>query len=212
MENLIQHGGLTIRDTYLEKAIVAEVRRSYEWMNTYEENVLDIGGCFGAYARLAEDQGAVKVWTYEPEPDNFSLLKMNCKGYPRIKPYNGAVVSGDEKHVNFYVNTGLSNACHSTVEYRGRDVIQVRAYNFDQILDDLKPSTVKMDCEGSEFDLLTKPLPECVEKITVEIHFRKKKWRGKPARDLIDLFSKWEMVKEPTIGEKNWTTIGAWQR
>ena len=30
-----------------------------------------------------------------------------------------------------------------------------------------------MDCEGAEYDILQKPLPDYVKKITIEIHFQK---------------------------------------
>ena len=69
-----------------------------------------------------------------------------------------------------------------------------------------------MDCEGSEYDLIKEPLPDFVKKITMEIHLTKKYWRQGMAQKLIAFFNNWKTFKEPKIGEKNWTTIGAWYR
>ena len=93
-----------------------------------------------------------------------------------------------------------------------RKEIKVKCKKFDDVLENLKPSTIKMDCEGAEYDLLQKPLPDYVKKITMEIHFSKKHWRNDLANKLISLFNDWKVHKKPLIGDKNWHTIGAWYR
>ena len=69
-----------------------------------------------------------------------------------------------------------------------------------------------MDCEGSEYDLLVKPLPDFVKKITIEIHLSRKEWKEEKAKKIIKLFDAWQVHKQPIIGERNWNTIGAWYR
>ena len=69
-----------------------------------------------------------------------------------------------------------------------------------------------MDCEGSEYNLLTKPLPNFVKKITLEIHLTRKNWRYSLAPNLINMFNSWNTKVKPKVGDKNWHTLGAWYR
>ena len=201
-----------IRENTYDKAIVNEVLRTYQWMLPKNEVVLDIGACFGAYSVLAQNQGAKEVHCYEPEVNNFQMVLKNVSEYENIYPNNSALVNDNRKEVSFYLTNGINKGNFSTTAFRGRNEIKVNATNFNDILYKIKPTTVKMDCEGSEYNLLDKPLPDFVKKITIEIHFTRKEWRNVLGPKLINLFKDWKVKTKPKIGEKNWTTIGAWYR
>tara|TARA_R110002020_G_scaffold457236_1_gene674082 strand:+ start:657 stop:1298 length:642 start_codon:yes stop_codon:yes gene_type:complete len=212
MENIINYKGLYIRDKTYDKQIVNEVSRCYDWMQPENEIVLDVGACFGAYSVLASQQNAKAIYCYEPEINNYNLCVENVKNYKNITAFNSALVNNDEKEVSFYLTNGINKGNFSTTSFRGRKEIKVKAENFDYILDKYKPSTIKMDCEGSEYFLLQKPLPEYVKKITLEIHLTKKDWRYDLAPRIVKIFDNWKIKIKPKIGEKNWHTIGAWYR
>jgi len=210
---LLKHkSGLFIREGTYDKQIVPEVLKSYAWMKPKGETVLDVGGCFGAYSVLASKQGAENIYCYEPEPNNFAMVCKNTGEIKNIKAYNSALVTSKEKEISFYLTHGVNHGNFSTTEYRGRKEIKVKATNFYDVLNRIKPSTIKMDCEGSEYDLLQKPLPSFVKKITVEIHFGKKAWRKTSSHKLVEMFKDWKTIITPKIGEKNWHTLGGWER
>ena len=68
-----------------------------------------------------------------------------------------------------------------------------------------------MDCEGAEFDLLSKRLPSFVKQIALEIHLGKKEWREK-AHSIVRTFADWECVVQPKLGGKHWFTLAGWRR
>ena len=181
-------------------------------MQPKNEVVLDVGACFGAYSLFASQQGAKEVHCYEPEINNFNLCLKNVENHKNIKPNNTALVNDDKKEISFYLTKGINKGNFSTTAFRGRKEIKVKAENFDEVLHRIKPSTIKMDCEGSEYDLLNKPLPDFVKKITLEIHLTRKDWRYNLAPNLIKMFSSWQTKVQPKVGDKNWHTLGAWYR
>lgn len=212
MENIINFKGFFIRNDTYDKQIVNEVVKCYSWMQPKDEIVLDVGACFGAYSLFASQQGAKEVHCYEPEINNFNLCLKNVKNYSNIKPNNTALVNNNKKEISFYLTKGINKGNFSTTAFRGRKEIKVKAENFDEVLHKIKPSTIKMDCEGSEYDLLNKPLPDFVKKITLEIHLTRKNWRYDLAPNLIKMFSSWQTKVQPKVGDKNWHTLGAWYR
>lgn len=202
-----------IRENTYDAQIIKEIAPTYGWMNVKNKVVLDIGGCFGASAVFFAEQGAAKVISIEPEPANFKLLSKNIKGL-NVLPVNAACV--EDKNLNeikLYLNSGINKGIHSTVVKRGRgDGITVKTVQFSELLKQYKPSVIKLDVEGAEYFILTKPLPKCVKEVTVEIHFGKKINREVYAPQLISLFKDWVCVKSPKLEGNNWTTIGAWKR
>lgn len=209
---MIQYKGFYIRENTYDKEIVNEILRTYSWMVPENEKVLDVGGCFGGYSVLAYTQKAKKIYCFEPDQDNFEMVKKNCENKNNIKIFNCALVSNNEKEIKFYKTKGINKGNYSTTHFRGRIETKVKCQNFQKILNELNPTIIKMDCEGAEYDLLKEPLPSYVKKITVEIHLTKKEWRNNMANKLISLFQDWKTFKNPKVGEKNWHTIGAWFR
>jgi FkbM family methyltransferase len=214
----MKYKNIEIRENTYDKKIVDEILKTYSWMVPKDCTVLDIGGCFGGYSFLANEQGAKKIYCFEPEVENYNMCLVNTKNNENTICFNEALVSGQEKEINLYLpknsrKNSRNKGLYSTTHFRGRRVIKVKAKNFHEVLDELKPDVIKMDCEGSEYDLLYKPLPEYVKKITIEIHFHKKEWRTNKAEKLVKLFEGWQVHKQPNINAKGThTTIGAWYR
>ena len=49
-------------------------------------NVLDVGGCFGDYARrFAETWPDARVWTFEPNPESYARLAQEFANHPKIR-------------------------------------------------------------------------------------------------------------------------------
>lgn len=202
-----------IRENTYDAFTLKEINRSYGWMNTKGKVVLDIGGHIGSAAVLFANGGARKVISIEPDKDNFRMLQKNTKGL-LVELINAACVENPAlEQVLLYTNKGMNKGMHSLVVKRGRGVgILVDAVQFSKLLKKYKPSVLKIDIEGAEYDILTQPLPAYVKEVTMEIHFGKRVNREVRAPELIKLFKGWECIKKPKLDGKNWTTIGAWKR
>lgn len=198
------------REGTYDSYILKEIARTYGWMDVKDKVVMDIGACFGAASVFFADAGAEQVYAFEPEPDNYNLLIENV-GSRKIMCYNAAI-SDKNGEISFYVNEeGINKGSHTMRPTRGRKEIKVQSISFDKQLKLHKPEVLKIDCEGAEYTFLTKPLPDFVKQVTIELHRTNKEYIEK-ARELVRLFDNWECVKEPKLEGGHWQTIGAWRR
>ena len=208
---------LFIHNEY-DKSIIKEIKPTYGWTFTKDnsnEVILDVGANFGAYTVYAHMAGVRSIYAYEPEPSNYDLLSKNTKGKENVHIFNKALISGDEpKTLDFFIPRNRKNMGSSSLHIkRGRDKIEVGTENYQRIIDEIKPTTVKMDCEGAEYDLLlNNRLPDSVRKITIELHFGKGEWRNDLVYKVMDVFKTWEVVRKPVITEANWHTIAKYKR
>jgi FkbM family methyltransferase len=85
------------------------------------------------------------IYAYEPDPDSFKWLKKNSEG-TRIKPYETAVLSR-EGLVSF-----KQDSYFSTVDLTGG--LKVNAISVKKVGDGKQLDLLKMDVEGSEWDIL----------------------------------------------------------
>jgi len=121
--------------------------------------VLDIGANIGYYtllfAKLVGDNG--KVFAFEPEPNNFALLKKNTEinGYRNVALIQKAISNRTGK-TKLYVNE--RNAGGHTIynSYNSCQMVDVDVTKLDDYLD-TSITTVnfaKIDVEGSEFGVI----------------------------------------------------------
>ena len=213
--------GIWTREGTYDARIIKEINSTYSWMDVNGKVVMDVGACFGAFSVWASRQKASSIIAYEPAIQNYEVLLKNSlesgpvwqEGGTNIEPINKALIDGFAVSIDFYLPKNRNNMGSSSGFIKGgRDKITVDAVNFLQELHKYKPSVLKIDCEGGEYDILRIPLPNFVKQVTVEIHLSKKEWREHKSTKLIKLFEGWKVHKEPVIWEKNWHTIGAWYR
>ena len=168
--------GMTVRSGTTDIRSLKEVNHAYRALDITERSVvLDVGGNIGGFARQAAERGARLVVTVEPDANNYRLLKKNTAKYPSIIALNAALIIGAEKTITLYTMDPArytSRGSHSIVPTRGRIAQTVEALNFAKLLKDVRPSIIKMDCEGAEYELLQTPLPSYVKQISMEWHFR----------------------------------------
>ena len=210
----VQINGIWTREGTYDSRIIKEIKSTYGWMDVEDKVVMDIGACFGAFSVWASRQKASSIIAYEPATQNYEVLLKNSLEFPNILPINKALINGFTDSIDFYLPKNRNNMGSSSAFVKGgkRDQITVSAVNFLQELRRYKPSVLKIDCEGGEYDILRFALPNFVKQVTVEIHLGKKEWRNHTSAKLIKLFQGWKVHKEPVIGESNWHTIGAWYR
>lgn len=191
------------------------VIKEYEHLPLKDKVLLDVGGNIGAFAIWAAMNGCKKVYTFEPEQENFRLLSYNT--YPwaeQVVPVRAALVPHHEKEVNLWLTGTKTMGSCSTEHFRGRDMTVVPARNFEEVIEEVMPDGIKMDCEGAEWDLLDYPLPACVKDVAAELHFTKRHWREISFPWLLDWMNEqgFSVIKEPKNTGKNWHTIAHWRR
>lgn len=137
------------------------------------EIFIDCGGCFGETALWAYQQGASEVYSFEPSPYSFATLQKNITNNSRDlrKCFNLAVGAANTK-IPFVAIPGKGS---SHVDAQGD--IQVDCVVLDEWLveHNIKPTFLKFDIEGSEYDALQgcrKTITELKPKLAVCLYHR----------------------------------------
>lgn len=134
--------------------------------------VIDIGANFGAFAVLAAKSGAT-VYAYEPTPRQFDLLSENTRGLP-VHCYKLAV-AGKSGEINIYEAPG-GDAGNSVIynEHLKRIPFVAKAITLREIINETgRCDFLKIDCEGSEVDILRTAPREIfarIDNIALEYH------------------------------------------
>lgn len=134
------------RDPYTFNEIFELNTYGFHTSDVYGKSVLDIGAHKGYFTTLAACSGARMIVSIEPNAVNFTELKANVQHYRNVTLLNMACHNGYSDTMEPYGEDGTAKVRPGTgVESRGLEQ-----------LSQLLPSSrvLKMDCEGSEFDIL----------------------------------------------------------
>jgi FkbM family methyltransferase len=121
------------------------------WLANPEHVIYDIGANIGTYTVAFASSGA-QVFAFEPNPKNYALLDTNTKDLNNVKVYHVAVGSKTQKvfcndfDLDVRSNYGAMNINESSgtaVDMISLDNLAIPA-----------PTMIKIDVEGSEFDVL----------------------------------------------------------
>lgn len=117
------------------------------------DTVVDIGANFGVFSRFARWQGAIKVYSFEPDPFFFSLLKLNA--HPEDVLFRCAVSNTNAKK-DFYLSNHIGG---STMFPKSGDhrKVSVNCFTLDYLFRGnlfSKIDFLKIDTEGAELDIL----------------------------------------------------------
>jgi len=117
------------------------------WMDAIgkDDIVLDIGANIGWYSKLAKLQGC-SVYSYEPDPRNFDILKENC---PDSNLFNVAL--GDNNFKKFLKFNDTGNYGDSQIRNDAGE-LTVDVVKLDDIFleDPSKIKAIKIDVQGYE--------------------------------------------------------------
>jgi FkbM family methyltransferase len=194
-----------------DKFVVDEIPGYFKCIDVKGQSVVDIGAHYGSFTVQAYKLGARTVDSYEPNPDSFKLLTKNTCKLPGVVVHQVAVVHNNRSEVCLHAHRTYSAA--STIVKIPRNSPRswvVPCVNFEKLLEDIRPDVLKLDCEGTEYDLLLNcSLPKCVKQIVMEIHLGIKKHRERYTQ-LVDVFKKWDVVRAP---KNSWNIcLAAWRR
>lgn len=167
--------------------------------------VADIGAYVGEFSRFCLRQGVSKVYSYEPTPYTFEILKMNQK--PGMEIINKAVVGDDRQDVELYISKGIG-VTNSIAKVKGKSII-VPAIKYEDALKDA--TVVKIDVEGAEYSYKIKQ-PQ-LRGIILEFHPIANKpwklWAENIMRDFEN--SGFKSITRPSF-KSGWNLTGTWQR
>ena len=124
--------------------------------------IFDIGGNIGITSiYLASIFPDATIYTFEPLPDNFEILKKNIQKYKNIEAFNIGLGS---KNGTFKVyltndseNFGGFSFYTDTDTYSSDTFISCEVENVNEVIEKLQIKTIdliKIDTEGSEYDIL----------------------------------------------------------
>jgi FkbM family methyltransferase len=168
-----------------EILLKAKYKSEYFFPNGLKPKVIfDIGGNIGItsiyLSYLFPDS---KIYTFEPIPDNFKILKKNIQNYKNIEAFNIGLGS---KNGSFKVylsndpeNFGGMSFYPDPVGNKSDSYISCEVKDINEVINKLSIKSIgliKIDTEGSEYDIL-KALKENILKntswITGELHGNK---------------------------------------
>lgn len=144
--------------------------------------VVDIGANIGAFTILAAGKKAGKVYSFEPFKQNYELLKQNValNSFTNVDAINKAVYNkeGEKKLIlagggNFGGNS-FAKDHWQTKESENYETVKTISLN--KFLTEKRIQRIdilKIDCEGSEYEILfnaSKKTLSKIKKITMEFH------------------------------------------
>jgi len=219
MSDLLFHekSGLYYRQETDDISIIGEqrlYRKLFEEAGA-DDVVLDIGAHIGIVTCMLAPM-VKQVVSVEPDTDNIRVLEKNVteNHFENVKIYKGAAsIEGGQR--TFYLNKGKGKCMHSLVPFRGRVPVTVDSWSVKELCDTWKPTLVKVDIEGGEYELapVITELPDYVRAVILEIHLNRPIWRNKLAPELHEVMaSKYDVVVAPKFGPGGWGTTAMYRR
>ncbi len=173
---------IRVKSTDLMQLTTIWVVKEYDYPNfEIKENdtIIDIGGHIGLFALYCNQLTKTgKIFSFEPIKENYDMFLENIKinTLENIIPHNLAVTK-TEGNIPIYLNNDESG--HSIFE-KNTKVVNVESTSLKKIFDvnNIKRcDLLKLDCEGSEYEII-ESLPEeyfkKIDKIIIEYHFAEK--------------------------------------
>lgn len=132
---------------------------------------LDVGANIGSFAIRAAEF-VKQVIAFEPEPNNAARLKKNIdlNRIQNIWVVESAIVGSHVPQVSLALSNTFSST-HRVGTIRGRRSIAVPALNINDVVYDTQTNKIKIDCEGTEAEILEVLKLDCIDELVFEYHF-----------------------------------------
>jgi len=197
---------------------------SYKLPDLTENDILmDIGANMGDIPlRFANKVG--KIYSYEPIPETFDILKMNVEvnGYTNCEISNSAIATNNGSLTMYFNDAAKFGFVTASVyQKRVKNLVSVTVptISFAEEVKRIKPTIIKMDIEGAEIDILNNADDSVFDGVRifyVELHLDRDKEYGEEWNMRIgDRFSKLFGHGEERIGKafnRHVTSIWKFQR
>lgn len=203
---------MKIRKNTLDNFVISEQNGYLKKVSLEKDDIwLDAGANIGATAVKFSDK-VNSIFCFEPENDNFELLISNTKEFNNISCFKYALIENQDKERNFFVNKKKNKGIHGFYAQRGRDKVIVKCKNINDIIRSLNINKIKMDVEGSEYELIKIMDFSNIKEFIFEFHFlylKDIKTKEKFKEILKIVKSNFKNVNHKSLEKinNNWTTV-----
>jgi FkbM family methyltransferase len=144
-----------------------------------DATVIDVGGHIGTLTMLVATRAPKgRVFTFEPEPENFALLDGNVKrnNFTHVRVFNLAVAGKEEEREFFLARNPVRTGSHTLTRVGDTGSLKVRCTTLSKVLQEHqieKVDLLKLDCEGAEWEILPATSDEDlgrIRQIVMEVH------------------------------------------
>ena len=158
---IIENKGIKalVRNKTSDSFVLKEVTSGeYNKLNILPTDVVvDFGLNIGIFSILAMHRGAKEIHSYEAEKENFHMAQYNLKlneFTENVYLNNMAVIGDDDVTRPFHLNKHKNKGAHSLLYKKGRKGQVVTCININKVFESVKPTVVKMDIEGGEYETI----------------------------------------------------------
>lgn len=136
------------------------------------DRVLDIGACLGVTACAAAlVPGVERVVAVEPNPALIPQIRRTCeRNGARVEILAGVLTRWTDEG-NRWIAFEAEPWASSAILPEGAPRAEVRRFDFDAVMADLKPTVISCDIEGAEYDLLLGAPLTGVRDMVIEMHW-----------------------------------------
>lgn len=137
----------------VDEVVTTDCYRISGWKPNNRVRVLDVGAHIGSFSKwTATRLPLASIWAFEMMPENFAILQANVAGHPNVRVQNAAL--GARAGVVSVTHGGNNTGGHSA---NWSDTGEVPCFDVAAVFDEWPyVDCLKMDCEGSEFPILSR--------------------------------------------------------
>lgn len=169
-------------DGYIYASVLHKNEYNIDAWTLRDKTVLDIGAHIGAFSFLCLINGAKRVLSYEPDLQNYLLMKRNLEKFDEdtYEIHNMAVWRSDLddhqklKYSGYFENTGGGNVFYGKSKLEDQsESYEIDSISLDTIIEkeEKEIDLLKIDCEFSEYPvLMTSKKLDKVREIVGEFH------------------------------------------
>lgn len=135
--------------------------------------VVDVGGHIGSFSvKTASKSGAAKIYTCEPFPPTFDILRSNTEKFDHVEVSRIAISNRSGTDTLYFSE---ANPAENSLVRKTDNSIDVSLMTLEEFLDSKKITNVdllKLDCEGAEFEILhaSENVLGRIQKMVMEVH------------------------------------------
>jgi len=150
------------------------INEQYKWLDVKGKDVVDVGVNIGDTAIYFALKGAKHVYAFEPYPYSYNIAKKNIK-LNHIEDKITLLNEGCGRNGFVAIKEDYENIGGTDLK-NFNDGMKIKTASLDEIVKrfDLKQATLKVDCEGCEYDLILNASNEALkafDQIIVEYHY-----------------------------------------
>lgn len=157
----------------VDKEMIKDCLKNYNLDNVNYKNkvCLDLGANIGGFTKIALEKKAKKVISIECDSRNYNKMIESFKDEHKVEILHAAISNKNGK-IKIYKNNSQKSHCSvSTLpKLRFKENEEVESINIDDILLKHKPDIIKVDIEGSEYEIMDSLIKYYPEVLFIELH------------------------------------------